>query len=86
MLEMAHVRRRDLHAARLRRSCFLFASCLGHEHPLSQLISQQAKKHIASSVSQLVERDDDAALEGMIAALQQLAPEKRRAMLDKLLA
>ena len=58
----------------------------GYEHPLTLLISQRNKERVSKSVSDLVDEDEEAALQGMSAALQKLAPEKRRAMLEKLLA
>jgi len=58
----------------------------GYEHPLTLLISQRNKERVTKSVSDLVDEDQDAALQGLSAALQKLAPEKRRAMLEKLLA
>jgi len=58
----------------------------GHEHPLTQLIRQQGKQHVSKTVSDLVEDDEEAALEGLGLALQKMSPDRRKALLEKLLA
>ena len=54
------------------------------EHPLCVLIAQQTKKRVCESVAQLVAEDNEAAIEGLGAALVQLPLERRRALLDKI--
>ena len=63
-----------------------FSHTAGHEHPLTQLIRQQGKQHVSKSVSDLVEEDEEAALEGLGLALQKMSPGQRKALVEKLLA
>lgn len=56
----------------------------GSEHPLTQLISQQHKNAVAKTIADLVDEEEEAALEGIRLALSGLSADKRRAVMEKL--
>lgn len=58
----------------------------GREHALTQLILQQGKEHVSRAVAELVEEDEEAALQGLGQAVHKMSPDKRKALLEKLLA